>query len=47
MTYGTVKPAPPLTTGQKIWGLVIIAVLVAFYSVCEPFEPVYPSHTLV
>jgi len=45
MSYQS-KPSPPLTNGQKAWGVVLLAILAAFYTFCEPFEPVYPSHTI-
>lgn len=34
---------PPLTCCQKIAGLVILLILAAFYTLCSPFEPVYPT----
>lgn len=34
---------PPLTCCQKIAGVVILVILAAFYTLCSPFEPVYPT----
>ena len=45
--YGSMKNInPPLTSGQKTWGVTLMVALAAFYYFCEPFEPVYPSQKL-